>query len=292
MYLTINFFVRQLIALVATAVCVAAQSKFDVATVKQNLSEDFRNIGMKVSPGGKVSFKNLPLQILIAVAYEVPFQSARLSGGPDWIRTERYDVEAVAPDGSIPPNATSRERDAIVHKMLQSLLQDRFQLVMHRETKEAPIYAVVVGKKGLKLDKSGMEEKDCPLDDQSTKVGCHSFRGGQGRGLHSDAATIEDAATFVSNWSDRPVVDQTGIKTLFHFDTPGWVPMQPTPGNGSPQSPEGLDDPLRPSLFGIFDRMGLKLESRKAPVETFRIESIGRLSSSTRHLRHLRAALK
>jgi len=280
MYLTINGCVRKLIVLVAAACCAAAQTsgkKFDVASVKRNTSEDFRTIAMKVMPGGKVSFKNLPLLIIIGVAYEVPFQSARLSGGPDWIRAERYDIEAAAPEGAIPPNATARERDAVLHQMLQSLLEERFKLVMHRETKEAPIYAVVVGKRGPKLEKSGMEEKDCPLDDQSNKVSCHSFRGGIGRGLHSDAATIEDAATFVSNWSDRPVVDQTGIKTLFRFDTSGWVPMQPIPGNGPPQSPEGLDDPLRPSLFGIFERMGLKLESRKAPVETFRVDSIERL---------------
>src|SRR5438552_3302038 len=102
MYLTINSFVRHLIVLVVAASCSVAQTsvkisaetpKFEVATVRQNLSEDFRNIGMKVSSGGKFAFKNLPLFILIAVAYEVPFQSTRLTGGPDWIRGERYDVE-------------------------------------------------------------------------------------------------------------------------------------------------------------------------------------------------------
>ena len=258
----------------------AAKPKFEVASVKQNKSEDFRSIGMKAMPGGKVSFKNVPLLILIGIAYEVPFQSTRLSGGPDWIRAERYDIEAGAPEGAIPPSASARERDAILHPMLQSLLEERFKLVMLRETKEAPIYAVVVSKRGPKLEKSGIEEKDCAIDDQSNKVSCHSFRGGQGRGLHSDAATIEDAATFVSNWSDRPVVDQTGIKTLFRFDTSGWVPMRPMAGNGPPQSPEGLDDPLRPSLFGIFEGMGLKLESRKAPVETFRIESVEHLAAN------------
>lgn len=277
MYLTINFFVRQLIVAVATIGCIGAQAKFEVASVKQNSSEDFRTVGMSISPGGKVSFKNVTLHIIIAVAYEVPFQSTRLSGGPEWIRSERYDVQAVAPEGSIPPDASSRQRDAIIHKMLQRLLEERFKMVMRRETKETPVYAVVVGKRGVKLDKSGMEEKDCPLDDQGTKVACHSFRGGQGRGIHSDSATIEDVAAFVSNWSDRPVVDQTGIKTLFRFETPGWVPMQPSPANGNPQASEGLEDPLRPSLFGIFDRMGLKLELRKAPIESFHIMNIQRL---------------
>ena len=247
--------------------------KFEVASVKPNKSSDLRNMGIKATPGGKITYTNVPLLLVIAIAYDVPFQSAqRLTGAPDWTRSERFDIEAAAPEGAIPPTASARERDAILHRMMQSLIEERFKLVAHREMKDMPVYAVVVGKRGVKLDKSGMEEKDCPSDEKSDKVSCHNFRGGQGRGLHSDAATIEDAATFVSNWSDRPVVDQTGIKTLFRFDTPGWVPMQMTGANG--QSPEGLDDPLRPSLFGIFDRMGLKLESRKAPVDMVRIESI------------------
>jgi len=264
-------------ACAAAVVSLAQPAKFEVASVKPNKSTDFRaGLGMKTAPGGRLSMTNLPLIIVIGVAYEVPFQSSqRLSGGPDWIRAERFDIEAAAPEGAIPATASARERDVVLHRMLQGLLEDRFKLVVHRETKEIPVYAVTVGKKGVKLDKSGMEEKDCPSDESVSKVSCHSFRGGQGRGLHSDAATIEDAATFTSNWSDRPIVDQTGVKTLFRFDTPGWVPMQVTTAAGG-QSPEGLDDPLRPSLFGIFDRMGLKLEPRKAPVETIRIESVER----------------
>ena len=252
----------------------AAQPRFEVASVRQNKSEDFRRNSLKTLPGGKLSCQNMPLLFLISIAYEVPFQSSRLAGGPDWIRSDRFDIEATPPEGAIPPQASARQRDAILHRMLQGLLEDRFHLVMRRETKELPVYAVVLAsKRGPKLDKSGMEEKDCPMEESDAKkVGCHSFRGGQGRGLHSDAATIEDAATFVSNWTDRPVVDQTGIKTLFRFDTSGWVPMQPMPGTNA--SPEGLDDPLRPSIFGVFTQMGLKLEPRRAPVEMFMIEKI------------------
>lgn len=270
---------HMLLGLAFAAALSHAQPKFEVASIKQNNSEDMRSgFGMKIMPGGRVSLKNLPLFILIATAYDVPFQSTRFSGGPDWIRTERYDIEAAAPEGAIPAGATTRERDAIVHRMLQSLFEDRFKLVMQRETKDQPIYAVVAGRKGAKLEQSGIQEKDCTGEDNGNVPVCHSFRGGQGRGLHSEAATLEDAALFVSNWSDRPVVDQTGIKTLFKFDTPGWVPMRVMPGTGTaPTSPEGLDDPLRPSLFGIFDHMGLKLEARKGPIETFHIQSIERL---------------
>src|SRR3954467_14862914 len=111
---------RILPAMMAAAALAAAQSnpKFEVASVKPNKSTDARTgIGVKNSPGGKVSISNLPLLILISFAYEVPFQSTqRLSGGPEWIRAERFDVEAKAPEGAIPVAATGRERDAILHR--------------------------------------------------------------------------------------------------------------------------------------------------------------------------------
>jgi uncharacterized protein (TIGR03435 family) len=256
----------------------ASNLKFEVASVKQNKSEDFRNIGMREMPGGKISYANVPLHILIGIAYDVPFQSSRLTGGPDWIRRERYDIEAAAPEGAIPPQATARERDMILRSMLQNLLAERFQLVIHGETKELPVYAVIIGKRGLKLEKSGIEERDCAAGGETKgAVSCHSFDGGQGRGLHSGASTINDAAQFVSNWTDRPMIDETNLPGLYKFDTPGWVPMQPR-SDASPQSPEGLSDPLRPSLFAIFEQMGLKLESKKAPVVIFHIESVQHLA--------------
>jgi len=252
-----------------------AAPKFEVESVKRNQSGE-RRMGMETLPGGKVVLKNLPLHVIIGFAYDLPFQSPRLSGGPDWIRSENYDIEAVPPSGLIPSTATMHERDAIVRTMLQALLAERFKLVIQRETKDLPIYAVTVGKRGVKLTKAEIAEKDC-LDAKGaeTKVHCHAFHGGQGRGLHSDAATIEDAALFVSNWADRPVIDQTGLQDLYQFDTPGWVPMRVRSGAGE-TSPEGLDDPLRPSLFSIFDQMGLKLESRKGPIDMFTIQSVER----------------
>ena len=270
--------IRFLLALASMVAVLTAQSKFEVASVKQNTSPDLRTgAGVKFTTGGRVFLHNLPLYFYITMAYDLPFQSSRLTGGPDWSRSERYDIDGITPEGVLSLGKTPRERSAAIRVMLQDLLRDRFQLVMQRETKEMPIYAVIVGKKGVKLDQAGMEEKDCAFDDQTGKKKCNDFRGGQGRGIHAEAASIEDVASFVSNWSDRPVVDQTDIKTLFKFDTPGWVPMRVMPGSGQSTSPEGLDDPLRPSLFSIFEQMGLKLEARKAPLETFRIESIQRL---------------
>jgi uncharacterized protein (TIGR03435 family) len=108
---------------------------------------------------------------------------------------------------------------------------------------------------------------------------CHRIAGGQGRGLHANAATISDIALYVANWADRPVVDRTGLTDLYRFETEGWVPMRP------PQIPPGVEpspeqlamaDPNRPTLFMVFDRLGLRLEPRKASIEMYTIEHVER----------------
>ena len=74
---------------------------FEVASVKPNKADD-RRIAMEFLPGGRLLVTNVPLRIIIAMAYHLPFQSSRLSGGPDWIRSERYDIEAKAKKDAIP----------------------------------------------------------------------------------------------------------------------------------------------------------------------------------------------
>jgi uncharacterized protein (TIGR03435 family) len=195
----------------------------------------------------------------------------------------QFDIEAVAPQGAIPAGAAEAIQAEIMQRMLQSLLADRFKLVVRRETKELPVYAIVIGKNGPKLKKSDVQEKDCA--DRVGKPGvipCHSFAGGQGRGLHTDAANIADAAQFVENWAGRPVVDKTGLTDLFNIQTTGWrpqdvVPIQQRP-DGQPPSAEqqAFADPSTPTLFDIFEQLGLKLEAQRAPVETLTLISVQR----------------
>lgn len=78
---------------------------------------------------------------------------------------------------------------------------------------------------------------------------------------------MSDVVLFVANWTDRPVVDRTGIKGLYNIQTEEWVPLRPRPGPPPGAQPTAEDlamaDPMRPTLFMIFDRLGLKLESQK-----------------------------
>jgi len=225
---------------------------------------------------------------VVAVAYDLPFQSDRLTGGPDWLRSERYDIEATPEKGAIPAGATVKERNDKVHLMLQALLAERFKMVIHREIRELPAYVVTVKKDGPKLQKAAVEEKDCAETPAGPKdpAACHGFSGGQGQGLHGQAVSMSDLASAASNFADHPVVDKTGLKGLYNIQTEGWVPMRPRlprPAEPTPQQAaedQAFADPARPTLFQIFDRLGLKLESQKAPVEMFVIESAERPSEN------------
>jgi uncharacterized protein (TIGR03435 family) len=271
------------------AVPLGAQSQpklaFEVASIKRNTSTDPRGMGMQILPGGKF-VASAPVFIFVATAYDVPIQSDRVTGGPEWLRTERYDIEATPGNGAIPAGATVKERNDKVHLMLQTLLAERFKMVIRREIKELPVYVVTVKKDGPKLKKAAVEEKDClevtkgPQDPAS----CHTFSGGQGQGIHAQAASMSDLASYASSWSDHPVVDKTGLRGLYNIQTEGWVPMRPRPVRPAGQDPTAEDlafaDPARPTLFQIFDRLGLKLESQKGPVEMFVIESAERPSEN------------
>jgi uncharacterized protein (TIGR03435 family) len=268
------------VAMIVTATSGWAQS-FDVASVKQNKSGEQRSLGIRYLPGGRLTATNASLYGIIANAYSTSSQSVRLSGGPDWIRSERYDIEAAAPEGAIPSGASPQLLNEKMRLMLQKLLADRFQLTIRRETKEIPVYAVVVSKSGPKLQKAKIDEKNCVESPAPGEIPCHGVSGGQGRGVHAQALSIADLAGFVENWTDRPVVDQTGIQGLFKIDTDGWTPLLPQQGPAADSDEaKAVADPSRPTLFDVFEQLGLKLERTKAPIETFAIEHVERPSEN------------
>jgi uncharacterized protein (TIGR03435 family) len=250
---------------------------FEVASVKQNKTNS--QGGFQVLPSGRLVIANAPLVMIITTAYGLPFQSNRLSGGPDWIRSDRFDIEAAPPPGSIPAGTSSKIRQDTIRQMLRTLLADRFKMSIKRETNDQPVYAAVIGKNGPKLEKSKLEEKDCQagpaaFGDPTT---CHSIGGGRGRGMHGAAVDMSDLVIWVANWTDHPVIDKTGLKGLFRIDTDGWLPMQA----GPPPAPDakGEDGKLlvdQPTIFEIFNRLGLKLELQRAPVDMFVIDHIER----------------
>jgi uncharacterized protein (TIGR03435 family) len=249
---------------------------FDVTSVKP-VPTGIRNFQFGFQSGGRF-VSNVPLQTVIAFAYNLPFNvGPRLTGGPDWIRSQdaRYEIEATGtfPDGQTEEARLDRER-----LMVQALLADRFKLVIHREAKEMPTYALVVAKGGPKLQKADIEEKDCPdplttpSSDPTTL--CHSLVGGRGRGIHARAVSISELTIGLESFTDRPLVDKTGIKGLYHVETTPWLPMQlgPPPAPGATQ--DGVAVENLPTVFDVLEKLGLKLEPEKDKVDVYVIDHI------------------
>jgi uncharacterized protein (TIGR03435 family) len=258
----------------------ASSLAFEVVSVKPHPAGDTRMQFPSFLPGGRLT-SHAPLFIVIATAYNVAFQGPRLTGGPDWIRSADgvYDIEATPPKDALPQGLASNIRAERLRSMLQALLIDRFKLVIRRETKEMPVYTLTVGKGGPKLKKAEIEEKDCPDSDPSGpndgKVYCHQISGGRGRGLHGQAVDMADIVKHVENWTDRPLLDQTGLHGLYQIDTKGWLPIQvgPPPAAGA-KAEDGTDMADVLTVFQMFEKLGLKMEPQKDRAEIFVIEHI------------------
>jgi uncharacterized protein (TIGR03435 family) len=251
---------------------------FEVATVKPNRSGDIRSTSAQFLPGGGYSATNFPLRAIINTAYGYPVRSTgRLSGGPGWIESEMYDIRATSNPNDFPSGLPARERTDRIRLMLQTLLADRFKLAIHRETKDLPVYALMIAKNGPRLQRAKLAEKECPEDPavpDPNAVTCHRTYGGQGRGINGQNVDMLDLTQFLTSVMDRPVVDKTGIQGLFEIKTEGWTPLQP--GQTSGES-DGANDPNRLSLFSVLqEQLGLRLEATRAPLEIIAIDHVER----------------
>jgi uncharacterized protein (TIGR03435 family) len=150
-----------------------------------------------------------------------------------------------------------------------------------------PVYVVTVGKNGPTFPHSGINEADCKepsagnaqasssfealLKQADETIVCHRFLGGRGRGLHGRAVTMGDLVKFVEGWTDRPVVDGTGLKDLYRIETGPWLPMDV----GSTRTNiDGVDVADLPTIFTVFDQMGLKLVAQKRRIDAYVIDRI------------------
>ncbi len=206
---------------------------------------------------------NIPLRMLIMRAYRL--LEFRLSGGPAWINTERYDIVGLAPGATNPDEITPR---------LQSLLAERFKLAAHMEKKEVSVLWLV------RADKDG---RLGPKFHTST-AGCPPLSPPPACIMKLTSSTLVTGGSpmiaFVnalSQYTGKIVVDRTGLTGLFEADL-RWTPDLPsrvvsTPPGG-PETPPS-DDPSGPSLTtALQQQLGLKLESRKELVDMLVIDRI------------------
>jgi uncharacterized protein (TIGR03435 family) len=263
----------------------AARPEFEVASVKPNTSAN-NMIMIRPPVGGRFTATNVRLKMLIGLAYKL--HDYEISGGPAWISSDGYDITAKAADSNIGIDQ--------LRPMLQALLEDRFQLKAHRETKEVPVYALVVtGKNGPRLPEA--KEGGCtafnpasgppppPKPGQFPPTPCGGFFMGPNH-LEGGKVGMQQLVDALSSLLGRPVIDKTGFKGTFDVKldfSPDGTSLVGRGGFGprGEQAEAGTADNAPPSLFtAIQDELGLKLESQKGPGEMLVIDHAEKASEN------------
>ena len=274
--------------------------QFEVAAVKENKSGT-NMIRFGVQPGGRFTAENVPLRQLLVFAFQVqPFQ---IENVPAWANSVRYDITAKA-EGDIPPAQPGQVGP--IQYMMRALLRDRFGLVYRNDTREMPIFHLILarpGTLGAKLSKSttdcaalfaarrgggpggpggpgGRGDGPPPLPAFGEKMVC-GFRVGPGT-MSGGSIPLAQLANFLSQNLQRTVLDKTGLDGNYDFDvtyTPDQIPAAP-PGGAPPGAPPLPPiDPNGPSLTtALQEQLGLKLDSTRGPVTMFVVDKISQPS--------------
>jgi uncharacterized protein (TIGR03435 family) len=282
---------RIVLVIVGGAASLLAQTPprpaFEVASIRpsSNVPPQGFTAGAHID-GSQFRTSYLTLKDYIGVAYRLKLYQI---SGPDWIGTNRFDVAATLPAGSLPAQAS---------EMMQTLLEERFKLKQHLEKKEFPVYALEVVKGGLKIQESPPNPE---LDNADAKAP-QSFTGGGsnqgvvlnlGRGssvsfvdnkFEAKRISMPMLAGTLERFLDRPIVDMTGLDGNYDLS------VEITPDDyramlirsavvaGVVLPPEVLrvlDGASSPaSLFDNLQKLGLRLEARKAPLDLLVVDSV------------------
>ena len=221
---------------------------WDVATVKPSNPDNTRGQHIQFT-GRHVLLLDTTLEQFLLLGYGV--QKSQLAGEPDWMKTERWDVDGV-PDAAGKPSLRQLEI------LMQKILAERFGLQLHHEQREMPVFALTVAKNGPKM-----------IADTSDPNGWFDQQNGETNGRHVEVlknASIADLALILQFHVDRPVVDQTGLKGRYDLKLQWTMDEAQT---STPDAPPGL-------FTAIQDQIGLKLERLKAPADTLVIDKVER----------------
>jgi uncharacterized protein (TIGR03435 family) len=278
-----------LLALIVMLQGTAPRPSFEVASIRPAA------VGTRprqaVEPGGRFVVTGLPLQMIIGFAY----RGQDIDGGglPGWARTDLWDIQAKAPQGALPATRTlSLTEPDPMAPFVQSLLEDRFQLRMHRETREKSVYELTIAQGGLKIKRS--EDQSSPVLPQpgaGAPPQGGAPRGGtlMGPGLVAgNAIAFPDLVGILSAVLGRNVIDKTGLTGRYDFKLE-WTPdMTSNTGVGpfarggplAPQTPVSSDAASVSVFANIEDQLGLKVNSARATVEVTVIDSVQKPSEN------------
>jgi|SRR5215471_10935028 len=248
-----------LVAGILSSLTLAGQNlRFDVASIKPHV----RVAGAPVVPQTlraeptKLSYANASLMAVIQAAYGIPGEGRpdyHLTGGPDWLTTVRFDIEAAT------DHAVSKDQMML---MLQSLLAERFKLKAHRETRDLRVYALTAAKNGPKFARAKDGERETLLQRRKDDPA------GPSQELVVQKNSIARFTEYLSRQFDQPVIDKTGLEGDFSF-TLHWVPdVNPPVSRLDVFGPAGIQ--------AIQDQLGLKMEAIRSPIEVLVLDHIDR----------------
>jgi uncharacterized protein (TIGR03435 family) len=251
---------------------------FEVATVRENRSGETRSRIELVN--ARFHAINMTLRELIAIVYPTDggrFRHAsQLVGGPGWFSSTRFDIIARAEGFQGDTNrpgftATDADRQAVerVRMMVQRLLAERFKLRVHHETRQLPIYALIIAKGGELGPDLRRSTRDCMEEwkkqgmPDARNLACGSIQGGRTGKVKATAAELGSLVRDLYDWTGRPVIDRTGLLGRFDFTLTF--------------APEGSTDTDAPSIFtALQEQLGLKLEPTTGPVDVLVVDSVER----------------
>jgi uncharacterized protein (TIGR03435 family) len=222
------------------------RTAFEVVSVKPTQGSP-RNSGFRRASPGALNATNVTVRMLIEYAYDV--RDDQISGGPAWLDSDKYEVMGKPPDG---PEAGNSGQ--LVRLRTQSLLADRFHLVLRRETRELPVLVLTVAKNGPK----GLKASTATSDYVSN-----------GHHLDCHGVSLATFSKFLASQTGRSVTDKTGITGSFDF-TLDWTPDE---GAAATPAESGTAAQQFPPFFlALQDQLGLRLEQQKGPVEVLVVE--------------------
>jgi bla regulator protein blaR1 len=258
------------------------EMRFEVVSIKP-FDASGGALGRSNTTPGRYDFAGLPLRLLVGQGLRAP--QHRIVGWPEWIDTERYTVAAKIPDGA---------PQAALFVMVENLLKDRFKLVTHRETRELPVYNLVLANSNRRFGPAFKESSPQCLA-ELTELAEAARRGAPRPRTPTACVTVQlgigmvtitgfqmmALADFLTQSVDRRVIDRTGLTSYYDL-TLKWTPEQSgspapfgLPAGVLPQAPRPPADPDAPSIFtAVQEQLGLKLEAGRGPVEVVVIDRL------------------
>jgi len=223
--------------------CIAqVPREFEVAAIRPSAVAPGAGTSVEVFEGGRIKIVNEPIKLLVRQAFQV--QNVQIAGGPEWLDSARYDIEAKT-------GRPEKPRPGDLAPLLQALLTERFHLKFHREMREMGVTALV----------SDRRPKLKGSEDEANTMSTHAEAGKSQ--VVATGVTMATLAAYVGNRLSRIVIDKTGLSGAYDFILE-WSPS------------EEADAPAPPLVAALREQLGLRLETQKSPVEVLVIDHVDR----------------